>query len=128
MTGVRLDKWLWAARFFKTRSLAAQACDLGRVQLAGRPVKPAREIQLHAMLSIKTPGGDFEVRVLGLSDIRGPAPISQAMYEETEASRDARVKASAERRLVWESEALRDGRPSKRDRRDLERLKGFGRS
>ena len=124
MTGVRLDKWLWAARFFKTRSLAAQACDLGRVQVAGRPAKPAREIHVEAILHIKTPGGDFEVRVLALSEMRGPAALAQTLFEETEASREARLKASAEKRLVWEPEVLRDGRPSKRDRRDLERLKG----
>lgn len=124
MTGVRLDKWLWAARFFKTRSLAAQACDLGRVQLAGRPAKPAREVITGAVLHIKTPGGDFEVRVLGLSDMRGPAVVAQALYEETEASREARVKASAERRLVWEPEITRAGKPNKRDRRAMDRLRG----
>lgn len=122
MTGVRLDKWLWAARFFKTRSLAAQACDLGRVQLAGRPAKPAREVQVDSMLHIKTPGGDFEVRVAGLSDMRGPAATAQALFEETEASRVARAKAAEERRLNWEP-AIPAGRPSKRNRRDLERLR-----
>ena len=127
MTGVRLDKWLWAARFFKTRTLAAQACDLGRVQLAGRPAKPAREIQVNAMLQIKTPGGDFEVRVTGLSDMRGSASVAQTLYEETEASREARAKAAAESRLNWEPGATREGRPSKQDRRDLARLKGGGR-
>jgi ribosome-associated heat shock protein Hsp15 len=123
MTGVRLDKWLWAARFFKTRSLAAQACDLGRVQLAGRPAKPAREVQANAMLHIKTAGGDFEVRVAALSDMRGPASVAQTLYEETEASREARAKVAAERRLNWEP-AMPAGRPSKRNRRDLERLRG----
>ena len=127
MTGVRIDKWLWAARFFKTRSLAAQACDLGRVQMAGRPVKPAREVQTGSTLQIKTPGGDFEVRVAELSDMRGPAIVAQALYEETGASREARAKAAAERHLNWEPAAVISGRPSKRDRRDLEKLKGDGR-
>ena len=94
------------------------------MQVAGRPAKPAREIHPDAMLHLKTPGGDFEVRVLALSEMRGPAAVAQTLFEETEASRDARLKASAEKRLIWEPEALRDGRPSKRDRRDLERLKG----
>ncbi len=124
MTGVRIDKWLWAARFFKTRSLATQACDLGRVQLEGRPVKPAREVQANATLHIKTPGGDFEVRVLRLSDMRGPASVAQALYEETDASRVARAKAVADRHLNWEPAAAIAGRPSKRDRRELERVKG----
>jgi ribosome-associated heat shock protein Hsp15 len=124
MTSVRLDKWLWAARFFKTRSLAAQACDLGRVQLGGRPAKPAREVQVNAMVHIKTAGGDFEVRVVGLSDMRGPASVAQTLYEETEASREARAKAAAERHLNWEP-AMPAGRPSKRDRRDLERLRSL---
>lgn len=126
MTGVRLDKWLWAARFFKSRSLAAQACELGRVQVAGNPAKPAREVQANAMLHIKTPGGDFEVRVLGLSDTRGPATVAQALYEETDASREARAKAAEIRRMNWEPAAIPAGRPSKRDRRDLARLRGGG--
>jgi ribosome-associated heat shock protein Hsp15 len=124
VTGVRLDKWLWAARFFKTRSLAAQACDLGRVQLAGRPAKPAREVQVNAVLHVKTPGGDFEVRVAGLSDLRGPASVAQTLYEETEASREARAKAAAERRLNWEPSFVLAGRPSKKNRRELAKIRG----
>jgi ribosome-associated heat shock protein Hsp15 len=124
MTGVRLDKWLWAARFFKTRSLATQHCDLGRVQLNTRPVKPAREIHVGDTLHIKNEGGDFEVKVLLLSDLRGPATVAQTLYEVTAASREARAKVSAERRMVWLPEADREGKPSKRDRRELDKLKG----
>jgi ribosome-associated heat shock protein Hsp15 len=126
MTGVRLDKWLWAARFFKSRSLAAQACELGRVHVGGNPAKPAREVQVNAMLHIKTPGGEFEIRVLGLSDTRGPATVAQTLYAETDASREARAKAAEIRRMNWEPAAIPAGRPSKRDRRDLSRLRGGG--
>lgn len=124
MTSVRLDKWLWAARFFKTRSLAAQACELGRVQVAGQLAKPARAVQVGSMLRVVTPGGEFEVRVLELSEMRGPASVAQALYEETEASREARAKASELRRLNWEPAATIAGRPTKRNRRDLARLRG----
>ena len=124
MTGVRLDKWLWAARFFKTRSLASEACELSRVQCQGQPAKPSREINAGVMLRVKTAGGDFEVRVLGLSDQRGPASVAQSLFEETVDSREARARAAAANRLVWRPEAEREGKPSKRDRRDLNRLKG----
>lgn len=124
MNGVRLDKWLWAARFFKTRSLATQNCDLGRVQLNGRPVKPAREIQAGDLLHIKTAGGDFEVKVLLLSDLRGPAGVAQTLYEETATSRETRSRIAAAQRLAWQPEMDREGKPSKRDRRDMDRLKG----
>jgi len=127
MIGVRLDKWLWAARFFKTRSLAAQACELGRVQVAGQPAKPAREVRANAMLRVVTPGGEFEVEVLGVSDVRGPAPVAQALYQETEASREARAKAAELRRLNWEPAAVMAGRPSKRDRRKREWLESMRR-
>lgn len=126
MTGVRIDKWLWAARFFKTRTLAAQACDLGRVEMGGRPVKPAREVHPGTVLRVKTPGGDFEITVKGLSDQRGPASVAQALYEESEASRTARAAAAELRKLTWEPEVERAGRPNKRDRRELDRLKGRG--
>lgn len=125
MTGVRLDKWLWAARFFKTRTLAAQACELGRVELSGRPAKPAREVQVNAMLHVKTPGGDFEIRVAGLSDMRGPASVAQTLYEETAASREARAKAAEQRRLNWEPAFVLAGRPSKKNRREIERLRSL---
>jgi ribosome-associated heat shock protein Hsp15 len=124
MTGVRLDKWLWAARFFKTRSLAAQACELGRVQVSGQPAKPARAVQVNTVLRVTTPGDEYEVRVLQLSETRGPAPVARTLYEETEASRVARAKAAEIRRLNWEPAAVMAGRPSKRDRRQLSRLRG----
>jgi ribosome-associated heat shock protein Hsp15 len=123
MDRVRIDKWLWAARFFKTRSLAARACDLGRVQFNGQPSKPAREIRVGDMLLIKTEGGAFTVEVLGLSDLRGPAPVAQTLYRETEESRELRRMAADERRSMPYFQAG-PGRPNKRDRRQLGKLRG----
>ncbi|MEZ5401567.1 MAG: RNA-binding S4 domain-containing protein [Bryobacteraceae bacterium] len=120
---MRIDKWLWAARFFKTRSLAAHACELGRVTVDGQPVKPAREVRVDLVIEVKTPGGDFEVRVAGLSEIRGPAPAARLLYEETVRSREAREQAAAVRRLMPEIRPAIGGRPSKRDRRALSRLR-----
>jgi ribosome-associated heat shock protein Hsp15 len=124
MSGVRLDKWLWAARFFKTRSLAARACDLGRVKAGGQPVKPAREVRLGDLLEVKTEGGVFALEVLLLSEMRGPAPVAQTLYRETEESRAARRKAAEERRASPHRTAPSEGKPSKRDRRQLSRLRG----
>ena len=84
MDRVRIDKWLWAARFFKTRSLAARACDLGRISSNGQAVKPARDVQAGDRLQIKNESGEFQVDVLQLSDIRGPARVAQTLYRETE--------------------------------------------
>jgi ribosome-associated heat shock protein Hsp15 len=123
MDRVRIDKWLWAARFFKTRSLAAHACDLGRVQFNGQQSKPAREIRVGDMLLIKTEGGTFTVEVLALSDLRGPAPVAQTLYRETEESRELRRMAAEERRATPYFHAG-PGRPSKRDRRQLGKLRG----
>ena len=117
MTGVRIDKWLWAARFFKTRSLAAKACELGRIDANGVPAKPAREVRVGDRLHVKNDSGDFQVDVLGLSDTRGPAAVAQALYCETEASRELRMKAAEERKAMPHFEFLHEGKPSKRDRR-----------
>ncbi len=116
MAGVRIDKWLWAARFFKTRAVAARACDLGRIQFNGQPAKPAREVRVGDMLRITNEGGDFEVAVLALSEVRGPAPVAQTLYRETDDSRDLRLKVAAERKAMRQFEQLPAGRPSKRDR------------
>jgi ribosome-associated heat shock protein Hsp15 len=125
MTGVRIDKWLWAARFFKTRSLAQRACELGRIASNGQPAKPAREVHAGDLLQVKNDSGDFEVEVLALSEIRGPAAVAQTLYRETEASREARRKMAEERKMEPHFEGFRAGRPSKRDRRQLGRLRGF---
>jgi ribosome-associated heat shock protein Hsp15 len=124
MTGVRIDKWLWAARFFKTRSLAAHACELGRVDANGQPVKPAREIRVGDMLRVKNPSGEFHVEVLAVSEMRGPAPVAQSLYRKTEASRELRRKLAEERKAMPPVETSREGKPSKRDRRVIARLRG----
>ncbi len=123
MTGVRTDKWLWAARFFKTRSLATRACELGRIRSNGQAVKASREVRLGDLLQVKNDGGDFHVEVLLLSEMRGPAAVAQTLYRETEASRELRLKLAEERKGMLHFEALREGKPSKRDRRELERLR-----
>jgi ribosome-associated heat shock protein Hsp15 len=124
MTSVRIDKWLWAARFFKTRSLAARACELGRIQSNGQPAKAAREVRVGDMLRVTNEGGEFEIAVLLLSDVRGPAPIAQTLYRETEASRELRQKVAAERRAMRQFEELPAARPSKRDRRRIIQFRG----
>jgi ribosome-associated heat shock protein Hsp15 len=124
MNGVRIDAWLWAARFFKTRTLAKKACDLGRILSNSQPAKAAREVRLADMLRITNDGGDFEVEVLGLSDVRGPASVAQTLYRETEASREMRLKVAAERKAAREFEILPPSRPSKRDRRRIIQFRG----
>jgi len=121
-----MDRWLWAARFFKSRSLAARACELGRIQSNGQPAKAAREVRIQDMLRITNPGGDFEVEVLMLSEARGPAAVAQTLYRETEASKELRMKVAAERKAIKQFEELPAGRPSKRDRRDIIRFRGRG--
>ena len=121
--GVRIDKWLWAARFFKTRSLAARACELGRIVSNGQTAKPAREVRAGDRLSIKNEGGEFEVDVLLLSEIRGPAAVAQTLYHETEAGRELRRRRVEERKAMGPFEAA-EGRPSKRDRRRINRARG----
>src|SRR5713226_2039935 len=124
MTGVRMDKWLWAARFFKTRSLAARACELGRIESNGQHAKPAREVRGGDLLQVKNDSGDFQVEVLVLSEMRGPAAVAQTLYRETEASRQLRLKLAEERKSMPHFEALWEGKPSKRDRRKIARLRG----
>src|SRR5580698_8058852 len=124
MASVRMDKWLWAARFFKTRALASKACELGRIESNGQPAKAAREVRIGDMLRVKNDGGDFQVEVLALSELRGPAAVAQTLYRETDASREARLKLVEERKAMPHFEASREGKPSKRDRRELGRLKG----
>lgn len=124
MDRVRIDKWLWAARFFKTRSLASRACELGRIQSNGVAAKPAREIRIGDLLHVKNDGGDFQVEVLGLSEMRGPAAVAQMLYRETGASREMRLKLAEERKVMPHYEASREGKPSKRDRREIGRLRG----
>ena len=124
MDRVRIDKWLWAARFFKTRSLAERACELGRIDSNEVRAKPAREVRIGDMLRIKNDAGEFQVEDLALSEMRGPAPVAQKLYQETDASREMRMKLAEERKVMPHFEAAREGKPSKRDRREISRLRG----
>ena len=121
---IRIDKWLWAARFFKSRSLAVKACELGRVHANGQPVKPAREVYVGDLLQVKNESGEFQLEVLALSDIRGPAPVARTLYRETDASRELRLKLAEQRKAMPRIEPLHEGKPSKRDRRRIDRLRG----
>lgn len=126
MDGVRMDAWLWAARFFKSRSLAKKSCDLNRILSNGQMAKAAREVRVGDMLRITNEGGEFELEVLGLSEVRGPAPEAQKLYRETEISKQNRMKVAAERRAAREFEILPAGRPSKRNRRSIIQFRGRG--
>jgi len=121
---VRIDKWLWAARFFKTRALASRACDLGRIETNGLKAKPAREVRAGDRLRIENEGGVFEIAVLATSEVRGPAAVAQKLYEESETSRAARAKLAEERRAMHQSMPLPERRPSKRDRRRIIQFRG----
>jgi ribosome-associated heat shock protein Hsp15 len=124
MNGVRLDKWLWAARFFKTRSIASHACELGRIESHGQIAKPAREVKVGDLLRIKNDSGEFIVEVLALSEMRGPASVAQTLYRETEESKVLRAKMAEERKLMPVFERFREGKPSKKDRRVIDRFRG----
>ena len=124
---VRIDKWLWAARFFKTRALAQKSCEMGRIESNGHLAKAARDVRIGDMLKIKNEGGEFEVEVLALSGTRGPAAVAQTLYRETEASRELRLKLAAEQKAMQQVEGfLPVARPSKRDRRQINRFRGRG--
>jgi ribosome-associated heat shock protein Hsp15 len=124
MDTVRMDKWLWAARFFKTRSDASTACDLGRISSNGHAAKPARDVRIGDMLNIRNEGGDFKIEVLQLSSVRGPATVAQTLYRETEASRIARQKATEERKAMMDFGGMPSGRPTKQDRRTINKFRG----
>jgi ribosome-associated heat shock protein Hsp15 len=103
--------------------MATRACELGRVGSNGQPAKPARDVRVGDMLRVKTEGGEFEIEVLGLSEMRGPAPVAQALYRETDASRAARALLVEQRRSAPQFDFEHEGRPSKRDRRVIDRLR-----
>jgi ribosome-associated heat shock protein Hsp15 len=120
---VRIDKWLWAARFFKTRAMASRACDLGRILANGTRAKPAREIHAGDRLHIENASGLFDVKVLLLSIIRGPSVVAQTLYRETEESRLARLHLAEERKSMEQYISLPPRRPTKRDRRRIIRFR-----
>ncbi len=124
MNSVRMDTWLWAARFFKTRTLAKRACELGRIQSNGQAAKAARDVRVGDVLKVANEGGDFQVEVLLLSEVRGPASVAQTLYRESAASRELRQKLADDRKAMRNFESLPEGRPSKRDRREIIRLRG----
>lgn len=124
MDNVRIDKWLWAARFFKTRSLAADAVDRSRVRIGGEPVKPARAVKINDKILVDNGADRWEVVVLGLSDKRGPAPVARELYRETEESILHRERNQEARRLFPEPGSSIKGRPTKRDRRQIDRAGG----
>ncbi|MCX7660130.1 RNA-binding S4 domain-containing protein [Caldimonas sp.] len=120
MDGVRLDKWLWAARFYKTRSLAMEEVDKGRVRINDQPAKPSREVRIGDRLSIQQGPTTRILIVRGLSKVRGPAAVAQQLYEETPDSVRAREEAARLRRYLADpAHAIEQGRPTKRDRRKL---------
>jgi ribosome-associated heat shock protein Hsp15 len=121
---VRIDKWLWAARFFKTRAMASRACEMGRIQSNGLRAKPAREVRAGDMLHIENASGGFDVEVLLVSAMRGPSAVAQTLYRETDASRLARLHLAEERKAFENYVSLPPRRPSKRDRRRFVQLRG----
>jgi len=118
---LRIDKWLWAARFFKTRSAAQQAVEGGKVKVNGERIKPSKEVRLADQLAINIGAYEWTVRVEGLSDKRGAAPVARTLYSEDESSRLKREEQAALRKLAAEPAQERHGRPTKRERRQLER-------
>jgi ribosome-associated heat shock protein Hsp15 len=121
---VRIDKWLWAARFFKTRALASRACELGRVQSNGQQAKASREVHVGDRLQVRNDSGDFGIEVLALTEMRGPATVAQTLYRESEESKELRRKADEERKATPHFDLFGEGKPSKRNRRELDRLRG----
>ena len=125
MTGTRIDKWLWAARFFKTREQASKACDMNRITSNNISAKPSREVRQGDTLHIKNEAGEFDIEVLALSQQRGSAAIAQTLYRETESSKEARRKAAEERKLLGPiAFTAPSKRPNKRDRRLIHSFRG----
>jgi ribosome-associated heat shock protein Hsp15 len=121
---LRIDKWLWAARFFKTRSLAADAVEKGRVRIGGSAVKPAKDVRVGDLVEIEIERFVWQVEVLGVCDVRGPASVAQTLYVETEESKAKRKVEQERRRVYHEPAAALHGRPTKRDRRTIDRFSG----
>lgn len=122
---IRLDKWLWAARFYKTRSLAAHEIDRGRVLVNGQIAKPSREIAANDLVSVRKEDPAIQIRVCAISSVRGPAPAARRLYEETPESVAARERAAEMRRLAPEpAHEIAAGRPTKRDRRQIDLMRG----
>ncbi|MCC8391918.1 RNA-binding S4 domain-containing protein [Paraburkholderia sp. MMS20-SJTR3] len=121
---LRIDKWLWAARFFKTRSLAADAVEKGRVRIGGATVKPAKDVRVGDLVEVEIERYVWQVEVLGVCDVRGPASVAQTLYAETEQSKVKRQAEQERRKTYHEPAAGLHGRPTKRDRRTIDRFSG----
>ena len=125
MDKIRLDKWLWAARFYKTRSLAVQEIGKGRILVNDQPAKPAREVAPGDLVTVRKEDPALHVRVMAISGVRGPAPVARQLYEETPESAAARERAAEMRRLAPEPAlGIEAGRPTKRDRRLIDQMRG----
>ena len=123
LASIRIDKWLWTARFFKTRSLAQEAVELGRVRLAGQRLKPSRDVKPGDRLTVERGEERFEIFVEKISAVRGPAPVAQTLYRETDESREKRERASEMRKIAMEpASTIAKGRPTKRDARLIRRV------
>lgn len=123
LASIRIDKWLWVARFFKTRSLAQEAVELGRVRLAGQRLKPSRDVKPGDRLTVERGEERFEIFVEKISAVRGPAPVAQTLYRETDESREKRERASEMRKIAMEpASTIAKGRPTKRDARLIRRV------
>ena len=124
LLSVRVDKWLWAARFYKTRTLAQDAVELGRIRLDGQRMKPSREVKVGDRLQIDRGTDHFDVEVKGLSLYRGPATVAKMLYEETQESKIKRERVAMMRQIAMEpASTIEKGRPTKRDARLIRRLK-----
>ncbi len=124
MNGVRLDKWLWAARFFKTRTLSAKACETNKVRVGGQTAKSSRDVRVGHVLQVQTETSTFEVEVLDLSEMRGPASVAQTLYRETDESKKKREALAEQRRSMPTLEVVHEGKPSKKDRRRFDGFRG----
>jgi ribosome-associated heat shock protein Hsp15 len=123
---LRIDKWLWAARFFKTRSLATDAVEKGRVRIGGATVKPAKDVRVGDLVEIEIERIVWQIQVLGVCDVRGPASVAQTLYVETEEGRQKRQQESERRKTYREPAAELHGRPTKRDRRVIDKFSREG--
>ena len=123
---LRIDKWLWAARFFKTRSLATDAVEKGRVRIGGASVKPAKDVRVGDLVEIEIERIVWQIQVLGVCDVRGPASVAQTLYAETEEGRQKRQQENERRKTYREPAAELHGRPTKRDRRVIDKFSREG--
>jgi ribosome-associated heat shock protein Hsp15 len=121
---LRIDKWLWAARFFKTRSLASDAVEKGRARINGANVKPSKDVRVGDIVEIDRDRLIWQVEVLGICDVRGPATVAQTLYAETQDGREKRQAETERRKTYREPAAGIQGRPTKRDRRTIDKISG----